>query len=103
MEKTGSRPIDDVLAGIEAIADGGHEPNQMVVENQIEIGYRAFLFVIQQKHGALPEGVVRWLRAAYFSGARGAFVLTSEIAKMLPDEQQKTVDAIVRELTEAAL
>ena len=33
------------------------------MENQIEIGYQSFLFVIQQKHGALPEGVTavtRW-------------------------------------------
>lgn len=75
----------------------------MRIENQIEIGYQAFLFVIQQKHGALPEGVVRWLRAAYFEGARGAFILTKAVAEMPPDGMRKAADAIVRELTEAAL
>jgi len=73
------------------------------MENQIEIGYQSFLFVIQQKHGALPEGVIRWLRAAYFSGARRAFLLTSEISKMPPDEQQRALTAVVQELAEAAL
>ncbi len=73
------------------------------MEKQIEIGFQSFLFVIRQKHGALPEGVVRWLRAAYFEGARGAFLLTSEISKMPPDEQQRALTAVVQELTEAAL
>lgn len=67
----------------------------------IESGWMAFLFVIQKQHGALPEGVLRWLKASYFAGARNSFTISKVLAEMPEDERQQALNALVKELGEA--
>lgn len=67
----------------------------------IEIGWQTFLSVIEGQHGTVPAGAQRWLKAAYYAGARGALVAAQAMGDMPPEQQQPALDALVRELAEA--
>lgn len=69
----------------------------------IETGYQVFMAVVQAKHGALPEGVQRWLKVAYYQGACGALLASRVIGEMPSEQQQAALNALVRELAEETL
>lgn len=68
---------------------------------RLELAYQVFEAMIEKRAGSLPEGVRRYLRDAYFSGAAG-MISTSKLITMFPqEEQQAALDNIAKEISEA--
>lgn len=68
---------------------------------KLELAYQVFEAMLSKRTGPLPDGVRRYLRAAYFSGAAGMIGTSKLIAALPQDGQQAALDAVAKEISEA--
>lgn len=67
---------------------------------KLSLSYEVFEHVLRMRTGTLPEGVRRYLKVAYYSGAAGMLSASKLIAFLPTDLQQPAMDAVAAEITE---
>ncbi len=67
---------------------------------KLSLSYEVFEAVLSRRTGPLPEGVRRYLKVAYYSGAAGMLSASKMIAALPSAEQQAALDAVTAEITE---
>lgn len=67
------------------------------------MAYEVFEATLSRRTGPIPEGVRRFLKVAYYSGAMGALSTTRLIQALPLEEQQAAVNAVGAEIAKVLL
>ena len=67
---------------------------------KLSLSYEVFEAMMSRRTEPLPEGVRRYLKVAYYSGAAGILSASKMIAALPSAEQQEALNAVVAEITE---